>query len=324
MRTEYTATLASLASITLLVACESTPDPVAVNLQASSFANSEWSAPENLGATINTAAVEANPTLAPDELSLYFQSDRSLGYGGTDIWVSRRACETCPWEEPENLGSLINTSGNEGAPSISLDGHLLFFYSTGLPGGQGAFDIYVSRRANPKDDFGWGPAVNLGTNVNTAANEAGPEYLQSAEDGTANLYFGRQPTQPVVGTYDLYVVAVTRDGEPLAPAAPIAELNTAAFSETGPTLRTDGREVLFLSGRAPTLGMNDFWVSTRRSVHDPWSAPVHLDAPLSSAFNDRHPSLSGQGRTLLFASNRPTDGFGQDDIWRATRTVNGH
>ncbi len=70
--------------------------------------------------------------------------------------------------------------------------------------------------------------------------------------------------------------------------------------------------------------MNDFWVSTRRSVHDPWSAPVHLDAPLSSAFNDRHPSLSGQGRTLLFASTRPTGGFGQDDIWMSTRTVNGH
>src|SRR2546426_11837313 len=86
----------------------------------------------------------------------------------------------------------------------------------------------------------WEPAVNLGTNVNTAANEAGPEYLQSAEDGTANLYFGRQP---IGGQYDLYVVAVRRDGEPLAPAAPIAELNTAAFTETGPTLRTDGREV---------------------------------------------------------------------------------
>ncbi len=315
--------LMSLVPLALLAACGPEPDANPLALEAHSFANSEWSAPVNLGETINTAAVEANPTLSPDELSLYFLSDRSFGYGGTDIWVSRRACETCPWEEPENLGSLINTSGNEGAPSISLDGHLLFFYSTGLPGGQGAFDIYVSRRANPKDDFGWGPAVNLGTNVNTAANEAGPEYLQSAEDGTANLYFGRQPTQPVVGTYDLYVVAVTRDGEPLAPAAPIAELNTAAFTETGPTLRADGREVLFFSGRAPTLGMNDFWVSTRSSVHDPWSAPTHLDAPLSSAFNDRHPSLSGQGRTLVFASNRPTDGFGQDDIWMATRTVNG-
>jgi len=305
------------------LACDDTtlaPDARLEPIQASSFANSEWSAPVNLGAAINTAAIEANPTLSPDELSLYFQSDRANGHGGTDIWVSHRACADCDWEAPENLGSVINTSGNEGAPSISLDGHLLFFYSTGLPGGQGAFDLYLSRRADPKDDFGWGTPVNLGTDVNTAANEAGPEYLQSAEDGPANLYFGRQP---IGGTYDIYVVAVTRQGEPLGPAVPVAELNTAAFSETGPTLRTDGREILFFSGRSPTLGANDFWVSTRRSVHDPWSPPEHLGAPLSSAFNDRHPSLSDQGRTLVFASNRPTGGFGQDDIWMSTRTPSG-
>jgi len=312
--------IASLAPFALLLACGPEPDKITYGIQAMSFANSEWSAPVNLGPPINTAAVEANPTLSPNELSLYFQSDRADGHGGTDIWVSHRACETCPWGEPEDLESTINTSGNEGAPSISLDGHLLFFYSTGLPGGQGAFDIYVSRRADPKDDFGWGTPVNLGTNVNTAANEAGPEYLQSAEDGTANLYFGRQP---IGGTYDIYVVAVTRDGEPLGPAVPVPELNVAGFTETGPTLRTDGREVVFFSNRAPTLGMNDFWVATRRSVHEPWSEPVHLDAPLSSSFNDRHPNLSGQGRTLVFASNRPTGGFGQDDIWMSTRTVNG-
>src|SRR6059036_2056374 len=103
MRTAYTATLASLASITLLVACESTPDPVTVKLQASSFANSEWSSPVNLGSAINTAAVEANPALSPDELSLYFQSDRTNGLGGTDIWVSHRACADCDWEAPANL-----------------------------------------------------------------------------------------------------------------------------------------------------------------------------------------------------------------------------
>src|SRR6266481_3413432 len=138
--------LMSLVSLALLAACGTEPDANPLALEAYSFANSEWSPPVNLGSAINTAAVEANPTLSPDELSLYFQSDRSLGYGGTDIWVSRRACETCPWEEPENLGSLINTSGNEGAPSISLDGHLLFFYSAGLPGGQG--DRRCRRRAS--------------------------------------------------------------------------------------------------------------------------------------------------------------------------------
>src|SRR6266568_6938712 len=80
------------------LACDDTtlaPDARLAPIQASSFANSEWSAPVNLGAAINTAAIEANPTLSPDELSLYFQSDRPNGLGGTDIWVSHRACPDC-------------------------------------------------------------------------------------------------------------------------------------------------------------------------------------------------------------------------------------
>jgi WD40 repeat protein len=305
---------AILIPVSLLLACGSESDEIVYRIQASSFADAEWSEPVNLGPTINTAANENNPTLSPDGLSLYFTSDRAGGLGLTDIWVSHRACGDCPWEAPVNLGSPINTASTDIAPSISIDGHLLFFASGRIAEG-GVGDVYLSTRANPKDDFGWGAPVRLGPEVNTPAFDAGPEYMQSAEDGATNLYFGRQP---VGGLFDIYMVAVTREGEIRGPAVPVSELNSA-FGETGPTLRTDGREVLFFSGRPPTLGANDFWVSTRRSVHEPWSEPVHLDAPLSSAFNDRHPSLSDQGRTLVFASNRP-GGFGLDDIWMSTRT----
>src|SRR5882762_7877056 len=75
MRTVHIATLASVVFLTLLVACESTSDPVAPKLQAMSFANSEWSAPVNLGSTINTTFNEQGPTLSNDGLSLYFGSD---------------------------------------------------------------------------------------------------------------------------------------------------------------------------------------------------------------------------------------------------------
>ena len=57
MRTEYFAILASLASVTLLVAYESTSHPVTPKLQTMSFANSEWSAPANLKRTL----AEENP-----------------------------------------------------------------------------------------------------------------------------------------------------------------------------------------------------------------------------------------------------------------------
>ena len=156
MRGVSIATLASPATIALLVACATDPNPAAPRLQAMSFANSEWSEPENLGAPVNSAAGDMNPALSPDELSLYFVSTRAGGFGGADIWVARRASLDSPWEEPVNLGPGVNGPGIEGSPSISIDGHLLFF-SSDRPGGQGSNDIYVARRADKSDDLSWGP-----------------------------------------------------------------------------------------------------------------------------------------------------------------------
>ncbi len=169
------ATLASLVSCTLLVACKSESAPVGMRLEAMSFANSEWSTPVNLAA-INTGAAEAQATFSPDELSLYFQSDRT---GDPDIWVSHRACRECDWEPPVNLGPVINTTFIENGPALSIDGHLLFFFSN-RPG-VGGNDIYVSRRTDTHDDFAWGPPEILGSDVNTTGDENAPHYQQSAE-----------------------------------------------------------------------------------------------------------------------------------------------
>src|SRR6058998_1983997 len=251
MRTAYTAMLASLASVTLLVACESTPDPVAVKLQASSFANSEWSPPVNLGETINSPSNEQAPSLSPDGLSLYFGSNRPRPGGSTDtdLWVSHRSCDDCSWGAPVNLGPVVNSSVGDNGPSLSLDGHLLFFTSART--GVGLNDIYVSHRANPKDDFGWGPPVLLGDGINTAAFEAGAEYVQSAEDGAANFYFNRGPSQ---GAQDIYAASITRDGETRGPAELVAELSDATANDAAASVRTDGREIFFGSSRIHGLG----------------------------------------------------------------------
>jgi len=303
----------------LLAACESAPDPAAIKLQAMSFANSEWSEPVNLGPTINTGFNEQGPNLSKDGLTLYFGSDRPGGVGSFDLWVARRACADCPWDAPVNLGPVVNTTASETGPGLSIDGHLLFFTST-RAGGQGLSDLYLSQRADAKDDFGWGPPVGLGPDVNTAASEAGAEYLQSAEDGTGNLYFNRAPPG---GTADLYYAPLTRDGETRGPAILIPELSDPTGTDQGATLRTDGREVFFFSTRSGGLGGADLWTSTRRSVHDAWSAPVNLGAPLNSAAAEQQPSLSGDGRTLVFASSR-SGGFGGTDLWMSTRTSSGH
>jgi WD40 repeat protein len=314
-------TIASLTSLALLLACDTPTDQHLVGIQAHSFANSEWSEPVNFGPPINTAFVENNAELSPDGLSLYFGSNRPGGFGLVDIWVSRRACGDCSWEEPVNLGPIINSSAGDAGPGLSHDGHLLFL-SSDRTGGHGGNDIYMSRRANRKDDFGWGPLVNLGPDVNTPAAEANPTYLQSAEDGAGNLYFGRGST---VNNQDIYYAPIKRDGVTRGPAVAVAELNASdpLVNDAAPTVRADGREILFHSTRPGGPGEPDMWVSTRRSVHDPWSPPVLFEGPLNSAFLDQQATLASNGRTLLFTSLRP-GGQGVQDIWMSSRTPSGH
>jgi len=69
-----------------------------------------WSAPANLGPTINTAVTETGPALSKNGLSLYFYSPRAGGVGGNDIWVSQRESANDAWGAPMNLGSMVNSA----------------------------------------------------------------------------------------------------------------------------------------------------------------------------------------------------------------------
>ena len=69
-----------------------------------------WSEPLNLSDVVNTAGEETSPFLAPDDKTLYFSSNGYAGFGGSDIYVTRRLDDTWTnWSEPENLGPTINS-----------------------------------------------------------------------------------------------------------------------------------------------------------------------------------------------------------------------
>ncbi|MBN8576230.1 MAG: OmpA family protein [Cytophagales bacterium] len=70
----------------------------------------KWTQPLNLGKTINTVGEESAPFLASDDRTLYFSSNGFSGYGGSDVYMSKRLDDTWTnWSAPENLGSDINT-----------------------------------------------------------------------------------------------------------------------------------------------------------------------------------------------------------------------
>lgn len=72
--------------------------------------DSVWTQPLNLGDVVNTANEESAPFLAADDKTLYFSSKGFSGYGGSDIYVSRRLDDTwTSWSDPENLGPEINS-----------------------------------------------------------------------------------------------------------------------------------------------------------------------------------------------------------------------
>ena len=138
-----------------------------VDLYWSRFRRGGWTNPRLLN--VNTSrSWDSTPYLSKDGKTLYFASNRSKGYGGTDIYkanVNRRG----RWINIQNLGPEINTPGNELFPSVTEDGRL--YFSSDNHEGFGGLDIFVATRKGGKititnpgkplnsrgDDFGVNP-----------------------------------------------------------------------------------------------------------------------------------------------------------------------
>lgn len=100
-----------------------------------------WSAPLNLGPVVNTKRGEISPFLAADNTTLYFSSDGHPGYGGNDIFLTRRLDETWTnWSNPENIGKPINTSDWDAYYSVPASGEYAYFVSN--KSGYGNSDIF--------------------------------------------------------------------------------------------------------------------------------------------------------------------------------------
>jgi hypothetical protein len=271
----------------------------------------------NLGAEVNSAFEDLAPHVSSNGLVLYFASTRPESQGGEDLWMSRRTHRDEPWGPATNLGAVINTGANERSPALSSNRRLLFF-ATDRAGGSGGFDIWMSWRPDPADDFGWQPPVNLGTGINSAATDAGPSFLEGGERPALavipQLYMA-SARPGGLGGLDIYVGSVP--GGWAGPPTLVMELSSPQADLT-PTVRRDGREIIFASGRPGVIGGFDLWHASRRSVRDPWSAPTNLGPQVNYEFLEVFPSLSFDAKTLVFQSTRP-GGYGGSDLYWSTR-----
>ena len=128
------------------------------------------------------------PCLSPDGKRLYFASDKPDGYGGSDLYYSE--WKNDHWNDPVNLGPVINTEGNESYPFITSSGELLF--SSDGRKGFGGKDIFISRQS----DTTWLTPVHLDAPINSEFDDFGivsdslmnSGYFSSNRDKTIDIY----------------------------------------------------------------------------------------------------------------------------------------
>jgi len=133
---------------------------VELKIYFSSYKEGKWSKPEPFFLNNEKYSV-GHPCLTSDGNTMYFTSDMSGGYGGTDIYRITKD-EKGKWGKPENLGDKINTEGDEMFPFFEENKNILFFASNGRFG-LGGLDIF-SCMINGN---GFGPVYNAGFPLNT-------------------------------------------------------------------------------------------------------------------------------------------------------------
>ena len=155
-------------------------------LWSSQKKGTSWGEPEKLSFCLDSFKYAA-PSISADGTTLFFCSNMPGTLGGLDIWYSKYDKKNKSWGKPVNLGSNINTTGDEVWPFIHDDG-TLYFSSDGQLG-MGGFDIF---KAEKKGEDQWANVTNLKYPINSAADDFGiifegkkeRGYLSSNREGT--------------------------------------------------------------------------------------------------------------------------------------------
>jgi len=159
-----------------------------------------WTEPKKLNSNINTGLQETSAAFTPDGKSIYFVSNKSGGYGGKDIYVSKQSANG-DWGPAKNLGPPINTDMDEDAVFMHPDGKTLYFCSNGHKT-MGGFDIFKT----VFEDGKWSEPVNIGYPINTPDNDV--SYVLSASGKHGYYASSREGS---LGKRDIFMITFLED-----------------------------------------------------------------------------------------------------------------
>lgn len=155
---------------------------------------------------VNSKYLESSGSVDADEQILIFASNKPGGYGGLDLYISRKLPGNV-WSEPQNLGPTINTPYDEDFPQLTTDGKTLYFSSKGHKS-IGGFDIFKSTY-NPSTNE-WTSPQNIGFPINTTDDDMRFAPGRSPHEGYISAV-----RDEGFGDYDIYRVIINSEEAPL-------------------------------------------------------------------------------------------------------------
>lgn len=273
--------------------------------------------PVNVGPGINSADYEYFPAITADGNTFMFTRNVRQGEGVNapqqeDFYISRKLDNT--WQKANPVTS-VNTMGNEGAPSLSADGQIMFFascmemsgdYGSSDRKGYGSCDIFYSQKINGK----WTKPANAGPVINTRNWETQPSF---SSDGKSLYFIRGMVTREGIKNPDIYVSTIGADGKFTEPVRLSDNINTPDREESV-FIHPDNQTLYFSSEGHPGMGGLDIFMS-KRQADGSWGPAINLGYPINSMADENSLLVDANGKLAYFASERE-GGFGGLDIYQ--------
>jgi len=257
--------------------------------------------PKNMGPSVNTALDEYFPAVtADDQTFLFTRNNRTVEVHLQEDFLSTTKANG-QWQKAQLIGNGINTPGNEGAPTLSVDGQLLFFTVcqdiTGSFGegrkGYGGCDIFYTQKIGSN----WSKPYNLGQDINTKWRETQPSF---GADGKTLYFISNRPGG--MGDHDIYVSVLKDDNTWSAPKNLGTTINSRG-DEQSVCIHPDGKTLYFSSSGRVGMGGYDIYMS-RKNEKGEWGKPINLGYPINTYVDENSLLVGGSGKIAYFASNR--------------------